>query len=168
MKIGFLGTHGVRKTTYALQTALQLKKHETKKSVGFLNEIVRECPFTINKDSSPEAQIWIYHKQILREIEMCRLYDFLICDRTILDGLVYAQYAGFKDIVDDYLNPALSWMSTYDRLYWLRPKGSRPVNDGFRDTDPVFQKDIDKIMSEWIKQFGIDVYPGSKNTSCRV
>jgi nicotinamide riboside kinase len=154
MKIGIMGTHSVGKTTLALRLAARLKRTYPEKSVGLLNEIVRQCPFPVNKKTTPNTQLWIYHKQMSEEIELSAAYDILICDRTVLDGLIYAQWAGFRDIVDDCLNQALSWIDTYSRLYWLRPNG-KPVADGFRDTDVNFQQDIDGIMAAWIKQFGI-------------
>jgi len=87
---------------------------------------------------------------------MASTYDILVCDRTVLDTVVYAHYAGFGEFVGAYLYTALSWLDTYDFLYWMQP-AFIPVDDGFRDPDPVFQDAIDNIFSTWINEYGINV-----------
>ena len=151
MKIGVMGTHGAGKTTYVNEIANRIVKRNM---VGILEEVARRCPFPVNKQTSVNAQTWIYHTQIVKEIELEAAHDILICDRTILDGIAYAQRAGLEEFVDAYLFRALSWLDTYDFLCWIRP-GRLPEDDEFRDTDPIFQAEIDNILEAWIEKFGI-------------
>lgn len=155
MKIGIMGTHGAGKTTFALRMVAELKKNHPGENVGMLTEVARQCPFTINKNTTREAQLWIFHMQIPAEIEMAAKNEILVCDRTILDPLVYAQWAGFADLVDAYLPIAIDWAGTYDEIYWARPGSGRLTDDGFRSVDTGFQKEIDRIFAAWFRDYNI-------------
>jgi len=156
MKIGITGTHGTGKTGFALRMAAHLKSDHPGENVGILTEVARTCPLPINKETSELAQSWIFHGQLVREIELEARNEILICDRTILDSIAYSERAGFKAQALMHLSIALDWMSSYDELYFLRPSIA-PANDGFRDTDPDFQKDIDRILAGYIETYGISV-----------
>jgi hypothetical protein len=136
--------------------AAKFQKQFRASSIGILHKVTRTCPFPLNKNTSVNAQMWLYHSHMVKEIEMSDKNDFLICGRTILDTVVYAHHEGFNEFVEEYLFQALSWLGTYDFLYWMRP-AFEPVDDEFRNTDPAFQDDIDRIFAEWIKTYGIEV-----------
>ena len=57
MKVAFIGTHGVGKTTLAYGLAMRLKQLGA--NVGFLEEVARRCPFPINEETSLQAQVLI-------------------------------------------------------------------------------------------------------------
>jgi len=156
MKIGITGTHGTGKTTFANKMLSNLKSDHPGKNVGILTEVARTCPLPINKDTSELAQSWIFHGQMVKEIELEAQNEILICDRTILDSIAYSERAGFTDQAYIHLSIALGWMSSYDEIYFLRPSAD-PANDGFRDIDPEFQKDIDNILAGYIETYGIRV-----------
>jgi len=157
MKVGIMGTHGVGKTGFALRMAADMKRGHPGEQVGLVTETARKCPFPVNQDTSVEAQLWIYHTQFAAEIEATALNEILICDRTVLDAVVYTEVAGFRGLRAEMLPGAISWMGTYDELYWIRP-GMDPIGaDRFRDTDPEYQKKVDAVFSRWIKQHKIPV-----------
>lgn len=159
-KIGILGSHGTGKTTLAYNLAAKHKNENPGLKVGFLSEVVRMCPFSINHDSTIASQLWIYHKQLIEEIELTERSDILICDRTILDNLAYSRNMAktrdvqFEKIIDACFDQALKWMSTYDTIYFLRPS-SPIVADGVRIDDVVFQKEIDNILARWVVEHKI-------------
>ena len=93
MKIAFLGTHGTGKTTLAHDLVTKLKKQGI--DAGFLGEVARECPFSLNEDTTKKSQIWIILSQIIAEMESEERSETLICDRSVLMGLfldVWARY----------------------------------------------------------------------------
>jgi len=157
MKIGICGTHGTGKSMFALRLATQFKAEYPGKQVGLLSEVVRSCPFPVNQQTSVLAQAWIFHSQMIKEIEMESRNDILICDRTILDSVAYSERAGFMDQMLLHLTVALSWITTYGEIYFLRPHDN-PAADGFRDTDVDFQKEVDQILAGYIKTYGISVF----------
>lgn len=158
MKVGIMGAHGTGKTTLALQMASRRKELTPKDSVGILTEIARSCPYPLNHEATPEAQAWIFHTQIVRELEESGLNDIVFCDRTILDSLAYSRAAGFHGQVKQLLPIASMWLNTYGELYFLRPgKDAIIAADGFRDLDPAFQLRIDRILADWVRELKIPV-----------
>lgn len=154
-KIGILGSHGNGKTTLAFQLAAEIKTADPQKTVSILPEVARKCPFLVNENSSINSQRWIFHKQMLVEIEHSG-DDVLVCDRTILDNLAYSQVLGYTYLVETYFTQALNWMKTYDELYFMRP--DKPMSDdGFRSTNEKFRTDMDKILAFWVNAYEMPV-----------
>ena len=151
MKIAFIGTHGIGKTTLAYELCNELKKQHL--DVGFIDEIARRCPFPINEATSLEAQTWILATTIARELELNKIYPNIICDRSVLDNYVYL-YHKFGHIPE--LHGLTSyWVRTYDLLLkvpftrkYLRP-------DGVRSTDLEFQEVIDKKLEQLLSEDNI-------------
>lgn len=141
MKIAFVGTHGVGKTTLCYELAALLKKHGL--DVELVKEVARSCPLPINRETSLLAQLWILHSQIAREIEMEARHGVVICDRSVLDNYAYMLHASgpqpaAERIVDD-------WISSYTLLFRV-PRVGRPPADGIRDVDLEFQVAIDDTL----------------------
>ena len=157
MKFGIMGTHGTGKSTFAREMAKRAKDECRDGSMMLISGIARECPWPINRDTSEEAQRWIWLKQMLMELLASATGDNIICDRTVLDSLVYADVAGLDEVVDDYLPAALGWMEGYDIVYWMRPVEGRLVEDGKRDVDPAFQTQVDDVFRDWIRIYSIPV-----------
>jgi thymidylate kinase len=148
MKIAFIGTHGIGKTTLAYELCNELKKQHL--DVGFIDEIARRCPFPINEGTSLEAQTWILATTIGRELELNKIYPNIICDRSVLDNYVYL-YHKFGHIPELH-GLASYWVRTYDLLFrvpftrkYLRP-------DGVRSTDLDFQEVIDQKLEQLLKE----------------
>ncbi len=137
MKIAFIGTHGVGKTTLAYELCNELKKQHL--DVGFIDEIARRCPFPINEETSLEAQTWILTTTICREMEMNKIYPNIICDRSVFDNYIYL-FHKFGHIPELH-GLARYWVKTYDLLFkvpftrkYLQPDGVRSVAFEFQET----------------------------------
>ena len=151
MKISFIGTHGIGKTTLAYELCNELKKRHL--DVGFVDEIARRCPFPINEATSLEAQTWVLATTIARELELNKIYPNIICARSVIDNYVYL-YHKFGHIPELH-SLASYWVQTYDLLFrvpftrrYLRP-------DGVRSTDLEFQEAIDQKLRELLAADGI-------------
>ncbi len=151
MKIAFIGTHGIGKTTLAYELCNELKKQHL--DVGFIDEIARRCPFPINEATSLEAQTWILATTIARELELNKIYPNIICDRAVIDNYVYL-YNKFGHIPELH-SLATYWARTYDLLFkvpftrkYLRP-------DGVRSTDLEFQEAIDQKLVQLLTEDGV-------------
>jgi thymidylate kinase len=154
MKIAFIGTHGIGKTTLAYELCNELKKHHL--DVGFIDEIARRCPFPINEATSLEAQTWILATTIARELELNKIYPNIICDRSVFDNYAYL-YHKFGHIPELH-RLASYWARTYDLLLKvpLTRKYLRP--DGIRSTDLEFQEAIDQKLEQLLKADGISYH----------
>jgi nicotinamide riboside kinase len=142
MKVAFVGTHGVGKTTLSYELAALLKKRGL--DVELVKEVARSCPLPINRETSLFAQLWILHTQIACELEMDARHGVVVCDRSVLDNYAYLRHAAgpqpaAERTVDD-------WLPTYSLLLRV-PATQRPPKDGVRDTDVDFQVAIDEAIT---------------------
>jgi hypothetical protein len=148
MKIAFIGTHGVGKTTLCYELAASLKKRDL--SVELVREVARECPLPINRDTTLKAQSWILHTQIARELEAEAKADVVVCDRSVLDNFCYLKRALAGEAVGHELESLIrGWTTSYDALFRVPIVGD-PRFDGVRDTDLAFQHAIDQLIGETV------------------
>ena len=157
LKIAFIGTHSTGKT-------LRAKKLSKEKGLYLVTESARSCPLPINKQASREAQLYIISTQLQREITQMHFAERfaangIVCDRSLLDPLVYSLDRGYGDLVELLIPFTRKWMKTYSKLYWCRPeKGTKPVNDGVRYPDVMWQRRIDRRFETFIRDlFCLDV-----------
>lgn len=150
-KIAFIGTHGVGKTTLAHGLVSELKKKGM--DADFLGEIARKCPFPINEQASKNSQIWIILSQIIREIEEEGKSDFLVCDRSVLDGYCYyVDRFGVSEAIEPIV---LEHIKTYSHLIKLPIRQGFLNEDKIRSVDSNFQKRIEAMMNKLLKRFEI-------------
>jgi hypothetical protein len=80
VKIAFIGTHGVGKTTLCYDLAAALKRQGV--HVDMVKEVARLSPLPINRQTSLDAQTWILTTQIAEEIRSCAHHQVVVCDRS--------------------------------------------------------------------------------------
>jgi predicted ATPase len=151
MKIAFIGSHGVGKTTLCFELAAALKRLDL--SVDVVKEVARACPLPINQATTIPAQSWILHTQIAREIEAAPHYDAIVCDRAVVDNYAYLVHAaGRQDALEAML---CDWLRGYSLLVKV-PIIAPPAYDGTRDTSAGFQVAIDRIIDLLLNDFGLE------------
>lgn len=151
-KIAFIGSHGVGKTTLCYGLAARLKAADI--SLEVVGEIARRCPLPINRDTTLAAQSWILHTQIAEELVAAARYDFVICDRSVLDNFVYLLLAaGGRSELDPLVTV---WTNSYQLLVHV-PVIDGPRADGIRSTDPSFQRAVDERLEKEIAARGLTV-----------
>lgn len=149
MKIALIGTHGTGKTTLAYELTAELKKMGI--NATMCTEVARRCPLPINRGGSFRGQLWIVVTQIKEEIEAEKDYDFIICDRSVLDSYAYTQYVAPQQAADVW--PLVKeHIKTYDFLFKTPIIGGYMVQDSIRDVDPSFQTDIDVMMNKMLAE----------------
>ena len=141
MKLAFIGTHGVGKTTLCYDLASALKRQNL--HVDVVKEVARLSPLPINRKTSLDAQIWILATQVAEEIRSASQHDVVICDRSVLDNYAYLLFAaGRQKPIERFVD---YWMRTYDLLFKVPMSGS-VTEDGVRDTDEFFMRTIDQLV----------------------
>lgn len=138
MKVAFIGTHGVGKTTLCYGLAARLKARDI--TLELVHEVARRCPLPINEETSLASQSWILHTQLAEEVVAQARYPVVICDRSVLDNYVYLVLAAGRQDALEHL--VADWLDTYDLLV-LVPITEEPQADGFRTTSPEFQRLIE-------------------------
>ncbi|HQF37194.1 MAG TPA: AAA family ATPase [Candidatus Dojkabacteria bacterium] len=153
MKIAFTGSHGTGKTTSMFNYAHTMKIENPNKRIEVFHENAARTPKELfNKNGTRTSQMWIFTNQIRTEIELCSLYDILICDRTCFDSIAYAMYMGFDDLAEDMFKLANHHIFTYDIIFFKQIK----TNDYLkycihRDTE-------DLNYRQWIEDALIKLY----------
>ncbi len=154
LKIAFVGTHGVGKTTLCFDLAAQLKRLDL--GVELVKEVARRCPLPINEQTTPDAQAWILHTQMAEELAASAAYEVVICDRSVLDNYAYLVARGGRRADLDAL--VSTWIQSYNALFKV-PVLDAPSFDGTRAVSRSFQMEIDATIDDLVSTFGIDVLP---------
>lgn len=150
MKIAFIGSHGVGKTTLCFDLASRLKRLDL--AVDIVKEVARGCPLPINRETTMEAQAWILHSQIAQEIAAVSREQVVICDRSVLDNYAYLVHRAGRRPAYDAL--VAEWVRTYDVLCKV-PIVTPPTFDGYRDTSVGFQGEVDRIIDQLLDDFEV-------------
>ena len=150
LKVAFIGSHGVGKTTLSFELAARLKRLDY--PVDMVKEVARSCPLPLNRDTTVEAQAWILYTQVAREIEGAWNHRVLVCDRSVLDN--YAYLVTKFGRLEPYDTVVRSWLHSYALLAWVPVLGD-PRFDGVRDTDRLYQRRIDETIGELLTAFEV-------------
>lgn len=159
MKIAFIGTHGVGKTTLCYDLAALLKRHDI--NLDIVKEVARLSPLPVNRQTSLAAQTWILASQVAEEIRSASQHAVVVCDRSALDNYAYLVFAcGRQKPIERFVD---YWMKTYDLLFKV-PIGGSISPDGFRDTDEFFVRSIDQLVDALLaeKRIQHEVLPAGK------
>jgi GTPase SAR1 family protein len=153
LKIAFIGSHGVGKTTLCYDLAARLKRQD--RSVDLVKEVARRCPLPINRDTTLSAQAWILHTQIADEIAAAAQNEVVICDRSVLDNYAYlVNQAGRLPAYDALVR---AWIASYDALFKV-PIVDPPTFDGQRDVSQTFQRDIDGVIDRLARELEVECH----------
>ena len=160
LKIAFIGTHGVGKTTLCFDLASRLKRLDF--AVDIVKEVARGCPLPINENTTLEAQAWILHSQIAEELATAAQYEAVVCDRSVLDNYAYLVARVGRRAEYDAL--VREWLGTYTGLFKV-PVLQAPTFDGQRAVSPTFQQEIDEVIDGLLEAFAVRVHrldPGDR------
>jgi nicotinamide riboside kinase len=162
VKIAFIGTHGVGKTTLCYDLAAALKRQGV--HVDMVKEVARLSPLPINRQTSLDAQTWILTTQIAEEIRSSAHHQVVVCDRSVLDNYAYMALACGRQPVFERLS--VHWMKTYDLLFKVPIAGVASA-DGVRDTDEFFMRAIDALVDTLLAEKKIVAHqlpPGGRDS----
>ena len=150
MKVAFIGTHGVGKTTLCYDLASLLKRQGV--HVDMVKEVARLSPLPINRQTSLEAQTWILMTQVAEEIRSGAYHQVVVCDRSVLDNYAYMMLAcGRQPPFERFV---AYWMKTYDLLFKVPISGAASA-DGVRDTDEFFMRSIDQLVDRLLAEMKV-------------
>jgi len=147
----FTGAHGTGKTTAAYKHALTLKYCSPNNSVHALCDLEADCPFLINKDTSEEAQTWLFANQIKQELSAHARFDIVVTDRTVIDVVAYTYVAGFHSLAQAMLAYAEQHMFYYKKINFRKIADNEHCHpDGIRDaSDRKYRQDVEDVMLDF-------------------
>ena len=164
MKIGLCGTMSVGKTTLVnrLKELGQFKGYEfaTERS-----KYLSDLGIPLNTDSTLKGQTVFLAERVAELMK-----ESIITDRTVIDVIAFTNLArsiDFKDkeYFEDY---ACLFVGQYDYIFYISPEGTIMEDNGVRETDLEYRKDIDRSIIKTLNKFGhrcknVHILKGSTN-----
>ncbi len=149
MKIGLTGTMSVGKTTLvkALSKVEQFKGYTfTTERSKYLNSL----GIPLNHETTIEGQT-IFLAERVTEL----MQDRLITDRTILDVMAFTNCAKKVSYMDGdaFAEYASRFAKQYDYIFYISPEGMEIEDNGVRETDIKYRKEIDEEIKKLLFKY---------------
>lgn len=149
MKIGLCGTMSVGKTTLvkALSEMEQFKGYTcTTERSKYLNSL----GIPLNHETTIEGQT-IFLAERVTEL----MQDRLITDRTVLDVMAFTNCARKVSYMDGdaFADYASRFVKQYDYIFYISPDGMEIEDNGIRDTDAGYRKEIDEEIQKLLLKY---------------
>jgi len=127
----------------------------TLKKLGFANfalmqEVARDCPYSLNESATFQTALWIQLHQMLAESRLESKWDFVICDRSIYDEMPFYK-STFKNAVEMLKN------TNYERIHFLQDIADKwvklhPYKVIFLFRPIALQTDVDRNINNEYQQ----------------
>jgi len=149
MKIGLCGTMSVGKTTLvkALSEIEQFKGYTcTTERSKYLNSL----GIPLNHETTIEGQT-IFLAERVTEL----MQDKLITDRTVLDVMAFTNCAKKVSYIDGdaFADYAFRFVKQYDYIFYISPDGMGIEDNGIRDTNADYRKEIDEEIQKLLLKY---------------
>lgn len=150
VKIALVGSLSVGKTTIL---NILRKKYKERREIIFVDEVAREYfqKYGMRERFSIKAQSKIQELILKREQ---KIHDqkpsIIICDRSVIDSVVYLKSYGDKKSSEVLLERIRLWLPTYSHFFLLSPSGWPYSKDEIRTED---QKKRRKVHLHYVHFF---------------
>jgi len=150
MKIGFCGTMSVGKTTLvnALKELPEFKDYNFRTE---RSKYLMEMGIPLNTDSTVKGQ-----SVFLAERASELMQENIITDRTIIDVMSFAQCSKSMNYLDKdkFEQFAACLIHEYDHIFYVSPEGVEIENNGVRETNVKYRKEIDQTIQHYLNKYG--------------
>jgi len=144
MRIGFTGTMSVGKTTLvkALQEIPDLEGYTftTERS-----QYLHSLGIPLNHETTIEGQTVFLAERVTELMQ-----PNIVTDRTIIDVMAFTHCAKRVSYMDGdaFEEYAARFIKQYDYIFYVSPKGVEIEDNGVRETDAMYRKEIDKTIKQ--------------------
>jgi len=150
MKIGFCGTMSVGKTTLvnALKELPEFKDYNFRTE---RSKYLMEMGIPLNTDSTVKGQT-VFLAERASEL----MQENIITDRTIIDVMSFAQCSKSINYLDKgkFENFAACLIHEYDYIFYISPLGIKIEDNGVRETNVKYRKEIDQTIQHYLSKYG--------------
>jgi hypothetical protein len=158
MKIAVVGTQCIGKSTYIKDFLNKWSMYKTPEKS--YRDLIKEKNIPINKIGTEESQQLILDFLIDQATQYSK-EENVIFDRCILDNLAYSSWLHLNDKVSEkFLDTSRiivrESLKLFDIIFFLPITKTSPVKiveDGIRDTDPVYREEIDNIFKAFYQSY---------------
>jgi nicotinamide riboside kinase len=164
MKIGFCGTMSVGKTTLvkALRKLPEFRDyHYATERSKYLNSL----GIPLNHETTIEGQT-IFLAERVTEL----MQPKIITDRTIIDVIAFTKCAQKTSILDAdaFEEYAKRFIRQYDYIFYISPEGIAIEDNGIRETNTQYRKEIDETIQKLLFKHRPVFYTLSGSTEERI
>jgi hypothetical protein len=158
MKIAVVGTQCIGKSTFIKDFLNKWSMYSTPTKT--YRDVVKEKGILINKLGSEESQQIILDFLVDQATQYSKS-DNVIFDRCVLDNLAYSSWLHLNGKVSEkFLDTSRiivrESLKLFDIIFFLPITKTSPValvEDGVRDTDPVYREEIDNIFKAFYQSY---------------
>ena len=149
MKIGLCGTMSVGKTPLTKA----LSKHplfENFTAVTERSKYLNSLGIPLNHKTTIEGQT-IFLAERVTEL----MQPNIITDRTIIDVMAFTECAQCTSVIDAdaFMEYARRFIGQYDYIFYIPPEGIDIKDNGVRETDATYRKEIDESIQKLLLKY---------------
>jgi len=137
---------------------------EAARKVFAVNPALQKDHFSLNAQRAVQRQAIKSEKKALRKKP-----EVIICDRSVVDSIVYLHSTGRKDEVDILFEEMAHWIPSYDRFILFDPRDIPYSQDEIRNEPPEKRLALHTAYQEFFaaKKIPYSLLSGSQATRLR-
>ena len=149
MKIGLCGTMSVGKTTLIKELS-KLPQFKDFSAVTERSKYLNSLGIPLNHKTTIEGQT-IFLAERVTEL----MQSNLLTDRTIIDVMAFTECATHTSIIDAdaFIEYARRFIYQYDYIFYISPEGIDIKDNGIRETDATYRKEIDESIQKLLLKY---------------
>ena len=150
MKIGLCGTMSVGKTTLVKALSEQVEQFKGYTFTTERSKYLNSLGIPLNHETTIEGQTVFLAERVTELMQ-----DRLITDRTILDVMAFTNCAKKVSYLDGdaFAEYASRFVKQYDYIFYISPEGMEMEDNGIRETDAMYRKEIDKEIKKLLTKY---------------
>ena len=150
MRIGLCGTMSVGKTTLVKALSEQVEQFKGYKFTTERSKYLNSLGIPLNHETTIEGQTVFLAERVTELMQ-----DRLITDRTILDVMAFTNCAKKVSYIDGdaFAEYASRFVKQYDYIFYISPDGMEIEDNGIRETDAKYRKEIDEEIQKLLLKY---------------
>ena len=150
MKIGLCGTMSVGKTTLVKALSEQVEQFKGYTFTTERSKYLNSLGIPLNHETTIEGQTVFLAERVTELMQ-----DRLITDRTILDVMAFTNCAKKVSYIDGdaFAEYASRFIKQYDYIFYISPDGMDIEDNGIRETDAKYRKEIDEEIQQLLFKY---------------